>query len=63
MNNKKTILDLIVAVVAIIGLVICAFFWGCKLDLPVTILAIVVIAAGTVLLTLQNKKIADNNAE
>jgi fatty acid desaturase len=56
-TNKKTILDWVVAAVVIIALVICYFFWGCTKDLAVTILAGVLLVAGTVLIQVQNHKI------
>lgn len=63
MNNKtKTILDWVVCAVAVAVLVACAFFWNCGIDIWVTVLAAVIIAAGTVLVQMQNKKIKDLNA-
>ena len=56
-KNKKPILDLTVTAVVIIALVICYFFWGCTKDPLVTILAGVVLVAGTVLIQSQNRKI------
>lgn len=61
-NKTKTILDWAVCGVAVAVLVACGFFWGCSIDLWVTVLAGVIIVAGTVLVQLQNKKIKDLNA-
>lgn len=62
-NNKtKTILDWVVTGLMLIALVVIYFFWGCKMDLWVTILAAVIVIAGTVLLQMQNKKIKEMNA-
>lgn len=61
-NNKtKTILDWVVTGLMLIALVVIYFFWGCKMDLWVTILAAVIVIAGTVLLQMQNKKIKEMN--
>ncbi len=56
-TNKKPILDWAVTAVMIIALVICYFFWGCTKDMLVTILAGVLLVAGTVLIQVQNHKI------
>jgi len=55
-KNKGLIVDLIVALLGVAVLVVCYFFWGCSYDLPATILAIVVILAGSGLLYMQQKK-------
>lgn len=55
-KNRGMLLDIIVALVAIIALIVCYFFWGCRYDLPATILAIVVILAGSGLLYMQHRK-------
>lgn len=61
-NNKtKTILDWVVTGLMLIALVVIYFFWGCKMDLWVTILAAVIVIAGTVLLQMQNRKIRKMN--
>lgn len=61
-NNKtKTILDWVVTGLMLIALVVIYFFWGCKMDLWVTILAAVIVIAGTVLLQMQNRKIKKMN--
>lgn len=56
-KNKKTVLDLSVAAIAVIGIIICLLFKGCKLDIIVAIIGFVVIAAGATLLAMQNKRI------
>ena len=61
-NNKtKTILDWVVTGLMLIALVVIYFFWGCKMDLWVTILAAVIVIAGTVLLQMKNRKIRKMN--
>ncbi len=59
--NKKAILDWIVCAIAVIALVVCYFFWGCRMDLFATVLAAVVVITGTFLLQKQNKKIKELN--
>lgn len=57
-NQKtKTVIDWVISGLAVAVLVVCYFFWKCKLDLPVTILAAVVLIAGSALLAKQNKAI------
>lgn len=56
-NNKKNILDWVVAGVMIVALIVCYFFWGCSMDLWVSLLSLVLVVAGTVLLQMQHKKI------
>ncbi|MCQ2520376.1 MAG: hypothetical protein MJ107_07590 [Lachnospiraceae bacterium] len=58
-KNRSMILDICVALVAVAVLVVCYFFWGCSYDLPATILAIVVILAGSGILFVQHRR---NNA-
>ena len=55
-NSKKNVIDWAVAGAALLGLVICFFFWGCSIDLWVTVVALILIAAGTVLLATQHRK-------
>ena len=60
-NGKKKmsrglILDIIVALLAVIVLGACCFFWGCKYDMPVTILAFALVLAGSGFLFLQHKR-------
>lgn len=68
-ENKKSkgiLMDIIVALIGVVVLIVCYFFWGCKYDLPATILAIVVILAGSGLLYMQHKrnnKDADKDAQ
>lgn len=57
--KKQNILNWTVAALLLIALVVCYFFWGCSLDLIVTIIALVVAVAGSTLLSLQNKKIKE----
>ena len=58
-NDKKSkfVLDLIVGIVALACIVVCLMFRGCSLDIIVAILSLVIIVAGTVFLTRQDKQI------
>lgn len=58
-NDKKHILDWIIAALVLISLVVIYFFWGCKMDLWVTILCVVLVAAGSALLQMQHKRIKE----
>lgn len=60
-NLKMYKLDWIMAGVGLLALVVLYFFWGCKYDLWVTILTLVVIAAGSTLLAVQHKKLVEKN--
>lgn len=60
-SKKKVIVDWLAAAIVLIGLVVCYFFWGCSYDLPVTILAAIIVVAGTTLVQIQNKKINEAN--
>lgn len=67
-KKKGILMDVIVSFAALAVLVVCYFFWGCKYDLPATILAVVVVLAGAGLITMQHRKNAkdeesENNAE
>ena len=55
-KSKGRLADVLMTLLAIAVLVVCYFFWGCKYDLPATILAIVVILAGSTLIYLQHKR-------
>ena len=55
-KTKGSVLDVIVTVVALISLIVCYFLWGCKYDLPATILAIAIVLCGSGVLYLQHKK-------
>lgn len=62
-KNRGMLMDIIVALIAVIALIVCYFFWGCRYDLPATILAIVVILAGSGLLYMQHRKQDKENKE
>ena len=62
LRNRATIKSLI-TIVFFAALVVCYFFWGCKYDLPVTIVAVAVGIAGLALLTVQNKIIKGLKAD
>lgn len=55
-TSRGKFLDIIVALMGIIGLIVCYFFWGCRYDLPATILAVAVILAGTCLIFVQHNR-------
>ncbi len=61
--RKQNLVNCLVTIVFFIALVVCYFFWGCKYDLPVTIVAVAIGLAGLCLLTVQNKKIKDLSSE
>ena len=61
-KSKKNVLDWVVAGAALIALVICAFFWGCRMDMIVTILCAVLVVAGSLLLARQNKLLNEKNS-
>ena len=62
-TKKQNLINCIVTLVFFIALAVCYFFWKCKLDLPVTIVAVAIGIAGLVLLFMQNKKIQDLSSE
>ena len=57
-KSKMPVVDWVVAIAALVGFVICFFFWGCSLDLIVTILGIAVVLLGSTMLYVQSKKLA-----
>ena len=56
---KEKYLDLTVAVLYVVALVVIYFFWGCKWDWIVTIIAVLVAAISITLLSYQNKMIKE----
>ena len=58
-KSKMPIVDWVVAIAALAGFVICFFFWGCSLDLIVTILGIAVVLLGSTMLYVQSKKLSN----
>ena len=61
--KRQNLINCIVTLVFFIALAVCYFFWKCKLDLPVTILAVAIGIAGLVLLFVQNKKIKELSSD
>lgn len=61
--DRNVKFDIAAAIVLPVCLIICYFFWGCSLDLPVTIIAVIITVLGAVVLQRQNKKIKKLNAE
>ena len=55
--KKRQTLDYVVAGIALIGLIVCAFFWSCELDMIITILVTILGVALTVFLVMQNNKL------
>lgn len=62
-NNKMKYVDIAVSVVFVLALVVIYFFWGCKLDLYVTVLTGIIIAASVAATYVQNKKIKELSQE
>ena len=62
-TTKQNLINCIITLVFFIALAVCYFFWKCKLDLPVTIVAVAIGIAGLVLLFVQNKRIKDLSSE
>ncbi len=60
---KMKFLDIAVPAIFILALIIIYFFWGCKLDLYMTILAGIVVIVTVLTTYLQHKKIKDLEEE
>ena len=60
---KEKYLDLAVAVLYVVALIVIYFFWGCKLDLYVTILGALVLGITGTVRVVQNKKIKELSGE
>jgi len=60
---KEKYLDLAVAVLYIVALVVISFFWGCHLDLYVTVLGAVILVATGAVRVIQNKKLKELTGE
>lgn len=58
-KDRRHVLDWAVAAIALVALVVCYFFWGCKMDLWVTVLCVVLVAAGSLLLHKEHKKLVE----
>ena len=57
--KKQNLLNWIITILFLIALAVIYCFWGCKLDLVVTIIAVLVAAISIGILSYQNKKIKD----
>ena len=55
--------DIAVSAVFVIALVVIYFFWGCKLDMYVTVLAGIIVVASVSATYFQNKKIKELSTE
>ena len=63
-NKKKNNLwDYLVACLVALTMLVLYFFWGCKWDLPATILCLVVVIVGTLILRRQVKKLNEEDEE
>lgn len=62
-SSKKSLLDWIIALIALAIFAICYFFWHCDIDLWVTVIGAVVLIAGIVLVQMQNRKIKKAHKE
>ena len=62
-NNKMKYVDIAVSAVFVIALVVIYFFWGCKLDMYVTVLAGIIVVASVSATYFQNKKIKELSTE
>ena len=62
-NNKMKYVDIAVSVVFIIALVVIYFFWGCKLDMYLTVLAGIIIAVSGITTYVQYKKLSELDSD
>ena len=62
-NNKMKYVDIAVSVVFIIALVVIYFFWGCKLDMYLTVLAGIIIAVSGITTYVQYKKLNELDSD
>ena len=62
-NNKMKYVDIAVSVVFIIALVVIYFFWGCKLDMYLTVLAGIIIAVSGITTYVQYKKLKELDSD
>lgn len=62
-NNKMKYVDITVSVVFILALVVIYFFWGCKLDMYLTVLAGIIIAVSGITTYVQYKKLSELDSD
>ena len=62
-SNKMKYVDIAVSVVFIIALVVIYFFWGCKLDMYLTVLAVIIIAVSGITTYVQYKKLSELDSD
>ena len=55
-KDRRHVLDWAVAAIALVALVVCYFFWGCKMDLWVTLLCAILVLTGSILLQMKHNK-------
>jgi len=60
---KMKYVDMSVTILFVVALFIIYFFWGCHLDLYVTILACLMIAVSVLVTYVQNRKIKELSGE
>ena len=60
---KMKYVDVAVSIIFVLALIVIYFFWGCKLDLYITILEGVIIAVTGISKYVQYKKIKELNSE
>lgn len=56
---KMKYIDIAVPVIFVLALIVIYFFWGCQLDLYITVLAGIVVAVTALTTYLQTKKIEE----
>ena len=62
-NNKMKYVDIAVSVVFVLALVVIYFFWGCKLDMYLTVLAGIIIAVSGITTYVQYKKLKELDSD
>ena len=62
-NNKMKYVDIAVSVVFVLALVVIYFFWGCKLDMYLTVLAGIIIAVSGITTYVQYKKLSELDSD
>lgn len=62
-NNKMKYVDIAVSVVFVLALVVIYFFWGCKLDMYLTVLAGIIIAVSGITTYVQYKKLKEMDSD
>ena len=58
-KKSKAVLDVVITLLVVIALIVLYFFCGCGLDQIFTIVAAILIVAGSIVIFRQNKKIKE----